>query len=183
MRRSRVPNGVLDTPSVKIPRFGTGAAAGILGIPIWRLQKFVDVKSYQLTPAGIIGAGAGSRRLFSTEDLYRLQVAVRMLADGFRPNVVSKVLNSIEDDDFYARDDQGEELPFAIGLFRGEDEPVVRHLRRGDARAQQEQKTPFYELQLDPLIALVQRSIRSFLAENSAASSGGGSTKTTIRGM
>src|SRR5438477_8662396 len=91
----------LDTKPLEVPKFTTGAVADILGLPIWRVQKFVDVKSYPFVPAGRFGKASRSRRLFSTEDIYRLGIADFLLRDGFSPKFVAEVLEKFDDYDLF----------------------------------------------------------------------------------
>ena len=116
MRRKSDP---LSTPAVEVPKFSTGEAANILGTPIWRLQRFLDSPSYRLSPAGQLGVGRGSRRLFSIEDLYRIGIAGFLTRDGFAPKFVSTALKFIEEGDLTRVDDKGDFVRFGI-LFRRE---------------------------------------------------------------
>jgi hypothetical protein len=106
-----------DLPSFQFPRFSTGEAANVLDIPIWRLQKFLDVRSYPISPSGRLGEGKGSRRMFSTEDLYRIAIADFLLKDGLAPSMVARILRDMEDHEF-VDDDQGGEAVLGVHLVR-----------------------------------------------------------------
>lgn len=115
------PDFFIHTLPVELPAFSTGEVAEILNIPIRRLQNFLDTPGYRLSPEGQIGTGRGSRRMFSTEDIYRTALAGRMVSDGFAPQFVGSVLSQLEDYDFRVRyDDEGEEIgqPGYLGLRR-----------------------------------------------------------------
>jgi len=99
---------VLMGDTYEFPRFSSGEAAEVLKMPIWRLQKFLDLESYPLWPTAQLGRGKGKRRMFSKEDLYRVAIADFLLKDGFTPKVVAEVLQMIEDRDFINYDDEGE---------------------------------------------------------------------------
>ena len=91
----------------KVPTFGTGEVAEVLKMPMWRIKKFLDLDCYQLS-AATPGRGKGKRRMFSTEDLYRVAIADFLLKDGFAPRRVSNVLKKIEDKEFINYDEKGE---------------------------------------------------------------------------
>jgi MerR HTH family regulatory protein len=102
------PMDALMGDRYETPRFSTGEAAEVLKMPIWRLQKFLDLKSYPLWPTAQLGRGKGKRRMFSKEDLYRVAIADFLLKDGFTPKVVAEVLQMIEDRNFINYDEKGE---------------------------------------------------------------------------
>src|SRR5207245_9467850 len=90
MKRKPNPLNSFFPPS-KAPAvegFGTGEVAGVLGIPVWRLQKFLDSPQYQLSAEGKLGSGAGSRRVFTREDIYRIAIAKHLVQDGFAAKFV-----------------------------------------------------------------------------------------------
>ena len=122
------PNeGLLLGDAPALPAFGTGQAAEILGIPIWRLQKFLDSRQYNLSPEGKLGSGRGSRRVFSREDLRRIALATWLVRDGFAPQFVGAVVQQLEDSDLDVYiGDEGEEIPLGLVLQRGKDGPIVR---------------------------------------------------------
>src|SRR5882724_11499438 len=105
-----------------IPAFGTGEVAEILGVPIWRVQKFLDSPEYNLSSEGKLGQGHGSRRVFTSDDILRIAIAARMVEDGFGAKFVGSVLEQIEDAEFGESHDQaGKEVPppEILGLVRG----------------------------------------------------------------
>src|SRR5229473_2859217 len=86
--------------NIAVESFGTGEVAKLLGIPIWRLQKFIDSPQYQFSPEGKLGKGLGSRRVFSQEDIYRIALAARLVEDGFAAKFVGSILEQFDDYDF-----------------------------------------------------------------------------------
>jgi hypothetical protein len=126
VNRKSQTSGLLADTAPDLPKFGTGEAAEILGVPIWRLQKFLDSKQYNLSPEGKLGHGRGSRRVFSTEDLHRIALATWLVRDGFAPQFVGAVVQQIEDSDLDVYiGDEGEEIPLSLVLRRGKDRPIV----------------------------------------------------------
>jgi len=94
---------------------GTGDAAKILGIPIWRLQKYLDSRQFQLSPEGMLGQGRGSRRAFKIRDIYRVAITMRLVQDGFSPLFIGKMMEHLEHYagafDEVRHDHEGNELP------------------------------------------------------------------------
>jgi hypothetical protein len=117
-------------PAYPVPQFSTGAVAEILGLEIWRLQKFLDSPRYQLSPTGRLGKGKGSRRWFTTQDVYRLGIAAFVAKDGFAPKMIAKILQQIEDRDLRDFSEDGE-VRKGIALKRTEDEPEFIFFRSG----------------------------------------------------
>ncbi len=66
-------------PVLEIPMLTSGEVTGILGIRMWRLERFLE--NYPLS-AGKPGSGLGSRRLFSPDDVRRLFIAKWLLDQG-----------------------------------------------------------------------------------------------------
>ncbi|MFB3917079.1 MAG: hypothetical protein ACE14M_10145 [Terriglobales bacterium] len=129
----RTYKDVLETAALPVRQFGTGEVADILQIPVWRLQKFLDVKSYPLAASGRLGPEGrrGSRRLFSETDVYRLGVAVRMWKDGFTPELIVTVLSEVEDRDLLGIDEQGRKAHWWwVLLKRGKEGPKVDFSRQ-----------------------------------------------------
>lgn len=150
------------TPLPEIPSFGTGEVAEILDVPIWRLQKFLDSPSYRLSSEGRLGHGRGSRRVFSTEDIYRIAIAVRMVGDGFSAAVVGPFLQEIEDRNFWSRRDAvGNELPppAMIGLKRGPNGPQLTHYDALNVPTFGGKNSPYYLLDLDEITTEINRRI------------------------
>jgi hypothetical protein len=151
----------IHTEPAEMPSFGTGEAAELLGIPIWRLQKFLDSRAYNLSPAGKLGSGRGSRRMFSQEDLHRVALASWLIRDGFAPQFVGSVVERLEDDHVGVYiDHEGEEASVGIAFYRGADGPIVRTylVRSGEPGGK---LPPFYRLHLDDVFVEVDRKIRA----------------------
>lgn len=132
--------------------FGTGEVAEILGIPIWRLQKFLDSPQYQLSAEGTLGHGLGSRRVFKIEEIYRIAIAKHLVQDGFAAKFVGAVLQQIEDDEFYSsRDQDGKEVPPPswLGLIRGGSSPIMKLFYSERPPKLGEKDSPYYFLNLD----------------------------------
>jgi DNA-binding transcriptional MerR regulator len=115
----------LATPQFFVPQFGTGQVAKILDMKLWRVQKFVDARTFGLSPSGQTGTGYGSRRLFSDCDLCRIALARRMTDDGFTPKTVTEVLQSIENRDLLGIDERGRSVALGVMLRRSESGPTA----------------------------------------------------------
>jgi DNA-binding transcriptional MerR regulator len=156
------PFEMLLGPTFEIPAFSTGEVTEILEIPIWRLQKFLDVKSYPLSPAGQIGG----RRVFSTADVCRIATANRLLRDGFAPKHVVKALQYIIEDEelLGAIDKRGDELPRGgICFKRGKKGPEIDFFRAGRAPKITVDGPEYYLLDLDRLLRDVDARIKAVL--------------------
>lgn len=150
------------SPAPEIPAFGTGEVAEILGVPIWRLQKFLDSPMYQLSPEESLGKGRGSRRVFSREDIYRIAIAKHLVQDGFAAKFVGLLLQQIDDSDFYESHDQdGREVtpPGWLGLIRGTSRPVLKLFYSKRPPNLGEKDSPYYVLNLDEAIGEVDKRI------------------------
>src|ERR1700682_5611540 len=78
--------------------FGTKQVAEILRLPEWRIQSFVEGGRYRMFPTAQVGSGRGSRRLFSSGDVFNIAVANRLVEHGFNPEVVGEALRKIPHD-------------------------------------------------------------------------------------
>lgn len=138
--------------------FRAGDVARILGIEKWRLEKFLTGKHYRLTPAGRLGRGQGSWRLFSHQDLYRIGIASWMVRDGFTAKFVSFVLQEIDDSELLQIDERGETNAPDFGIFRTNTGPAVDFI---GGRMSAENKEPYYVLKVPELIADINKRIHS----------------------
>jgi hypothetical protein len=160
MKRKHPNHSFFVTDGPSMPAFGTGEAAEILGIPIWRLQKFVDSRQYNLSPEGKLGSGRGSRRVFAQEDLHRIALANWLVRDGFAPQFVGSVVQQLDDKEVGVYlDHEGEETAIGVAFYRGEDGPIVRTYAVRNASAFGGKNSPFYRLDLDDVFAEVDRAI------------------------
>ena len=142
----------ITTEPYQVPTFGTGVAAEILGLPIWRLQRFIDSRQYNLSPSGQLGEGRGSRRVFTKEDLHRIALANRLIEDGFATQFIGSVVKQIEDselDVYVGR--EGKEVPLSLVFQRGKDGPRVR-IESSERAARID---AYYKLELDEVFAAV----------------------------
>ena len=118
------------TAAVDVPRFGSGEVAAILGVEQWELNRFLS--RYELSSSGKLGEGRGSRRLYTTEDIYRIRTSMFLIRDGFAPKLVAQIMQRLEDVDFYGtQDEEGEFRELGISLSRGDQGPTV-HIFRAD---------------------------------------------------
>ncbi len=159
---TRRKKDVLDLGEIEVPRFSTGEVAEILDLPIWRVQKFIDVKSYRISPTGQLGRGPGSRRTFSKLDLYRIGIAAFLIRDGFAPWLVADVLESLEDHDIYDLDAFGDAIYGGIALRRGAKEPEVE-LFRSEHPPKMGNEGLYYVLDLWQVIGKIDRRIKAAL--------------------
>jgi hypothetical protein len=145
--RRRAEDFFIHTEAVEVPSFGTGEAAEILGIPIWRLQKFLNSRGYHLSPTGKLGRGRGSRRVFSQEDLHRVALAAWLVKDGFAPRFVGAVMEQLDDKQVGVYiGDEGEEVPLVLAFYRGKEGPIVTTLRKGANLKRSD--SPYYRVDL-----------------------------------
>jgi len=142
--------------------FGTGEVSEVVGIPIWRLQKFLDSPQYQLSAEGTLGAGLGSRRFFKMEDIYRIAIAKQLVQDGFAAKFVGLVLQQIDDSDFYESHDQNGKAippPAFLALFRSERGPRSKLFDSRRLSKLGEKDSPYYLLNLDEVKGEVAKRI------------------------
>jgi hypothetical protein len=157
MNRKRQTSNFFLSKAPSVREFGTGEAAEILGVPIWRLQKFLDSKQYNLSPEGKLGHGRGSRRVFSEEDLHRIALATWLVRDGFAPQFVGAVVQQIEDSDLDVYiDHEGEEAPLSLVLERGKDGPMIRI---GTTKRAKTISEAYYRVDLNDVFAEVDARI------------------------
>jgi hypothetical protein len=143
-----------------MPTYGTGEAAEILDIPIWRLQKFLDSQQYNLSSEGKLGGGRGSRRVFSPEDLNRVALANWLVKDGFAPQFVGSVVQQLDDNEVGVYVNiEGEETPLGLAFYRGSDGPKIRTHFVKWAPALGGEESPFYWLVLDDVFKEVRQRI------------------------
>src|SRR5438132_10376336 len=122
---------VLQTPSLPLATFGTGAVAQILGISMRRLQGYLESPKYEISPTKQLGTGRGSRRVFYEEDIYRLGVAEHLVRDGFSYKFVSNSLQQLDDKELLGPfDSEGRELDLVYALAGGEDKLQMRGFPR-----------------------------------------------------
>ena len=147
-----------------LPSFGTGEAAEILGIPVWRLQKFLDSPQYQISPYRRLGRGRGSRRMFSNEDVYRIGIASFLVRDGFAPKFVSIVLQAIEKHDLFGDVDERGHVPppEGIAFVRGREHPRLEWIRSGGLPDRQRGGAVYYVLDLEKIIDEIDRRLAAF---------------------
>src|SRR5215813_13729023 len=122
------------TAELPPPEFRVGDVVRILGMPKWRLEKFLTGERYKLSPSGYVGVGRGAWRVFKHQDLYRLAIAYQMTLDGFTPTLVSDVLQEIRDQELLEVDESGESTAFRIGLVRTAYLPLPGDQRDGSEK-------------------------------------------------
>ena len=150
----------LQANLIEVPRFGSGEVATILGIELWKLNRFLS--RYELSSSGQLGEGRGSRRLYTTEDIYRIRTAMFLIRDGFAPKLVAQIMQRLEDIDFHGFQDAEDEFrELGVSLSRGDKGPAV-HIFRADnpPEISIESKT-YYALKLSTITLSVDRQIAS----------------------
>ena len=154
----------MDTPSVRLPQFGTGEVARILGVEVWRIQSYLDSPKYQITPAGQLGSGRGFRRVFDETDVYRLGIADYLVRDGFSYKYISKALQQLEDEDLLGPfDSEGQELDRVYVLIGGEENLQVKRIERDktiEDLAKRFKSPSLYLLDINKIIFEIQKRIR-----------------------
>src|SRR5690348_12885377 len=76
--------------------FTTEIAAEMFGLEPWRVTKFVQSKEYGIQPSLAQAKGSGSRRLYSTEDICQIGLALRLLETGLRSKAIGKIIRQIQ---------------------------------------------------------------------------------------
>lgn len=145
--------------AARLSRFGTGHVVEIVGIPVWRLQKFLGNRKFRLSSSGQLGSGYGSRRLFKETDIYRIAIADRLVRDGFTAKVVSSALAAIEDTDLLEWDEKGRMDPPDIAFHRGEDGPRIELCSAKRLPPAGEADSPYYVLDAAGLVKKIDRRI------------------------
>jgi len=155
------------TSSAKVPHFGSGEVAAILGKEPWELHRILT--RYQLRSAGQLGQGRGSRRWFTTEDIYRIATALFLIKDGFGSKIVSSIVQTLEDSEFYGgHDEHGAFSQLGVLLRRTKEGPQVRTFR-SDAPPELRIEGPaYYALRLDQITRTIDRRIREIKQQRSA---------------
>ena len=157
-KRSNPSDSFFNLPTIESPRFGSGEVAETLGVELWQLNRFLS--RYELSSSGQLGQGRGSRRLYNTDDVYRVATAMFLIKDGFAPKLVAQITQTLEDADFFGgHNEEGEFSAFGICLRRDESGPKV-HIFRSDSPPQVgvESKT-YYALNLSSITRSVDRRI------------------------
>jgi DNA-binding transcriptional MerR regulator len=156
-KRVRLVSNFFTTEPPRMPTYGTGMAAEILGLPIWRLQRFIDSRQYNISPSGQLGEGRGSRRVFTREDLRRISLANWLLTDGFATQFVGSVVRQVEDSDLDVYiGHEGKETPPSLVFQRGKDGPIVRIY---SAKRAATINDAYYRLDLNDVFAEVDAGI------------------------
>lgn len=145
---------------LELPKFGTGEVADILGVPVWRLQKFLDSPRFRLASSEKVGGeGYGSRRVFTELDVYRIGVAARLTADGFAPKFVASALEAIDDDQLLGMDSENNARPVGIVFRRAKKGPQIDFFKSGAPPSVKPETPEYYVLDLDALTREIDRRI------------------------
>ena len=162
MRRGK--KDILATAEPKVPKFSTGHVASILGLDMWRLQRLLENPHYQLSVAGQLGKGRGSRRFFIDVDVYRIGIATFLIRDGFAPKFVAKILQEFDDYDLLHFDKEGSVHP-GITLTRGEKGAVLGSFKSGHAPEIKPGSSMYYVLDLGEVIPDIDRRIATVMGK------------------
>jgi hypothetical protein len=147
-------------PNIALEGFPAGEVAEILGVPMWRLQKYIDSPQYKFCPEGKLGKGQGSRRVFMREDIYLVALAQRLVGDGFAAKFVGSVLDEFEDYDFYgSHDREGKEVPSPgfLGLFRAAHGPKAKFFDKPPKLG--ERDSPYYVFNIFEITGEIDKQI------------------------
>jgi DNA-binding transcriptional MerR regulator len=156
---------VFGGEALQIPMLTSREVTETLGIKMPRLERFLE--NYELEPAQR-GQGQGTQRLFSLDNVRRLAIAKWLLADGFQPRLVAKIIEDLKDRQFVEYDNAGRELSLSLVLRRDPElkkrKAEIVSTRSGKAAPMKEAlKNAYYSLDLDPLIAEVDERVREVL--------------------
>jgi len=156
----RQESDIFDFGSLPVPHFGSGEVALILGVELWKLNRFLA--RYELKSSGQLGQGRGSRRVYNTEDIYRIATAMFLIRDGFAPKTVNSIMQQLEDEDFYGgHDDRGEFDEFGISLRRTDKGPEVRIFRASHPPEVGPETKTYYVVNLSTITRDVNRAIET----------------------
>jgi DNA-binding transcriptional MerR regulator len=159
-KRTSRANDFYPPPSIHVPRFGSGEVATILGVELWKLNRFLS--RYELSSSGQLGEGRGSRRLYTTEDVYRIATAMFLIQDGFAPKLVAQVMQKLEDEDFHGTQDaEGEFRESGVSLSREGKGPAVHIFRADKPPVISTESKTYYALDLSTITRSVDRQIAS----------------------
>lgn len=146
----------------EVRRYGTGEVAQILGMEMWRLQRFLSNPRFQLTASGQLGEGRGSRRFFTKQDVYRIGIAAFLARDGFALRLVSEVLQTVQDQDLIDFDENAARIDSGIALWRREGEPKIEVF---SGAREVSVNGPYYVLNLAEITEEIDGRIRSLEKE------------------
>lgn len=144
---------------IDLPRYSFGAVCEVLGLEAWRLQKFLDSPRYRLKASGHLGEGKGSRKWFSTEDIYRIGIANFLAKDGFAPKLIVEMLERIGDSDLIGFDEHGE-VHTGITLTRTDKGPKLDFFRLKSRQDFVQRGSVYYILELDQVTGKIDRKIK-----------------------
>jgi hypothetical protein len=149
---------VFETGSIRVPHFGSGEVAQIVGLDLWELNRYLS--RYSLTSSGQLGQGRGSRRWYNPEDVFRIATSIFLIKDGFAPKLVAEAVQKLEDEDFYGSHDQrGEFSEFGISFRRTDSGPEV-HIYRADKPPELKMGSKtYYAIDLSAITKLVNQRI------------------------
>lgn len=158
MPRKKVDILNLSAIEIDRPRFSFGAVTKILNLPVWKLRKYLESPRFPLSASGQLGEGKGSRRWFTTEDVYRIGLADFLLKDGFSPKLVSRILREIYNEDWLSFDENGE-VRIAITLTRAQNGPKIDFFRSGSPPDVEPESGVYYLLDLEKVTSEIDRRI------------------------
>jgi DNA-binding transcriptional MerR regulator len=151
------------TPPGELLTFGTGDVAKILAVPIWRIQSYIDSPKYRLSPSGRLGSGSGSRRVFSTEDVYRIGIADYLVRVGFVYKFVAKIVQMLDEEDLFGSfNSEGQEIHLPYVIAGGENALIVRPINPEKPLSEvlkRVKSTSFYFLDLPAITTQIQKQI------------------------
>lgn len=159
----RDPFEFLTGPEYRVPQFSAGAVAEILGLgEVWKLQKILE--RYRLEPSGQLGQGKGSRRWFTTTDVYRIGIAIFLGKDGFAPKLIAQILEQIDDRDLIDFDEHGE-VHTGIKLIRTGSGPKLGYFPSGHPPEIKKGGDVYYALDLGEVTGGIDRRISKLTAK------------------
>jgi hypothetical protein len=103
------------SPAPRRDVFFTSDIAKVLGVPEWRVMKFVDSKDYPIKPAHSPASGSGSRRIYNLENVCEFALALRLLESGLRSLDIGRVIRELrQKEKLSSRLDETKRLYLAI---------------------------------------------------------------------
>jgi hypothetical protein len=162
----RDPFEVFGGDEYQVPQFSAGGVARIVGLDVWKVQKLVESPRFRevLEASGQLGEGKGSRRWFTTKDVYRIGIAAFIAKDGFAPKLVAEMLEQIDDRDLIDFDEHGE-VHTGIKLTRTESGPKLGFFRSGHPPVIKPGGDVYYAIDLSDVTAELDRRISELVIE------------------
>jgi hypothetical protein len=163
--------------------FFTADIAKLLGLPEWRVLKFVESKEYAITPGVATGAGSGSRRVYNLENVCEFALAVRLLESGLRSLDIGRVIRELRQKEKLSSKLDETKLYLAIvrkprlfsphGIPRRQELSFVREIEEISEILKKRRDHALILVPLGSMFRKLDQNLRKLEAEKSAAAEKG----------